>query len=94
MSFFEKEEFREFVSTAFDETVKHTTIEEMAEFALGSVGDAVVQFLGGNRSDIYILTFSLQNGQKKQKRLRLDLLSKEIDFLLEFNFTIDDIVKL
>ncbi len=94
MSFFEKEEFREFVSTAFDETVQHTTVEEMAEFALGSVGDAVVQFLGGNRSDIYILTASLHNGKKTQKRLRLDLLSKEIDFLLEFNFTIDDIVKL
>lgn len=94
MSFFENEEFRDFISAEFNETAQYATVEEMAEFALGSVGNAVVQFLNGKPSDTYILTYTRHDGSKGRKRLRLDLLAKEINNLLAVGLSIDKIVKL
>ena len=93
MNFLETEEFKDFVSAEFDKTTQYITIEEMAEFASGSIGDAVEQFLmqNHNGSDICILTYIKPDKSKHKKRIRVDLISDEINNLTEFGCIIDNI---
>jgi thioredoxin-related protein len=42
--YIDNDEFREFVSREFDAVAVEATVEEMAEFAFGSVEDAIYQF--------------------------------------------------
>ena len=48
----ENPDFREFLNREVDHTVAHATIEELAEFAFGSIDEAVKAFEEHNRIDV------------------------------------------